>query len=93
MANRLPGQSDLMSRGRTAVGSGARAMTSEAGQGRAPHDFHDILDTLKRCTYHYSGAEVAQSVEHSTENAGVVSSILTLGTAVDAARRAGVAQW
>ena len=39
-----------------------------------------ILDTLKRCTYHYSGAEVAQSVEHSTENAGVVSSILTLGT-------------
>ena len=25
-------------------------------------------------------AEVAQSVEHSTENAGVVSSILTLGT-------------
>ena len=26
------------------------------------------------------GAEVAQSVEHSTENAGVVSSILTLGT-------------
>ena|GEM_PF-1781652 len=25
-------------------------------------------------------AEVAQSVEHCTENAGVVSSILTLGT-------------
>ena len=39
------------------------------------------FDTLGRCTYHYSGAEVAQLVEHSTENAGVVSSILTLGTA------------
>lgn len=30
--------------------------------------------------YHNRGAEVAQLVEHSTENAGVVSSILTLGT-------------
>ena len=29
------------------------------------------------------GAEVAQLVEHSTENAGVVSSILTLGTLSD----------
>ena len=28
-------------------------------------------------------AEVAQSVEHSTENAGVVSSILTLGTTTE----------
>jgi hypothetical protein len=32
--------------------------------------------------YHGLGAEVAQSVEHSTENAGVPSSILGLGTSV-----------
>ncbi len=51
------------------------------------------FDTPVRCAYHYSGAEVAQLVEHSTENAGVVSSILTLGTASDGGRRAGVAQW
>ena len=38
-------------------------------------------------------AEVAQLVEHSTENAGVVSSILTLGTKRGAELRAGVAQW
>ena len=38
------------------------------------------LDTDIAGEYHEVGAEVAQSVEHSTENAGVVSSILTLGT-------------
>ena len=38
------------------------------------------LDTVTPSDYHILEAEVAQLVEHSTENAGVVSSILTLGT-------------
>ena len=60
--------------------------------------------TLRRyAAYHEMVAEVAQSVEHSAENAGVASSILALGTPHGAAaaiavgmpptRRAEVAQW
>jgi hypothetical protein len=42
---------------------------------------HVFTLTLKgSVTYHKAVAEVAQSVEHSTENAGVGSSILPLGT-------------
>ena len=36
-------------------------------------------------------AEIAQLVEHATENRGVVSSILTLGTLGQ--KPAGVVQW
>ena len=39
-----------------------------------------ILTLICSQTNMFFVAEVAQSVEHSTENAGVVSSILTLGT-------------
>ena len=38
------------------------------------------LDTEIRVDYHWTGAEVAQVVEHGTENAGVASSTLALGT-------------
>ena len=43
-----------------------------------------FLDTTAQRTYHEDCqcAEVAQLVEHSAENAGVVSSILTLGTTI-----------
>ena len=38
------------------------------------------LDTDIGVTYHDLNAEVAQVVEHGTENAGVASSTLALGT-------------
>ena len=42
---------------------------------------HEFTLTLKgSVTYYEAVAEVAQLVEHSTENAGVGSSILPLGT-------------
>ena len=38
------------------------------------------LDVMGKACYIIFHAKVAQSVEHSTENAGVASSILALGT-------------
>ena len=38
------------------------------------------LDSYGGVNYHFSDAEVAQVVEHGTENAGVASSTLALGT-------------
>ena len=39
-----------------------------------------LLDTYTANSYNIFSAEVAQSVEHCAENAGVPSSILGLGT-------------
>ncbi len=39
-----------------------------------------MLDTYTANSYNIFSAEVAQSVEHCAENAGVPSSILGLGT-------------
>src|SRR5579885_2308604 len=47
--------------------------------GAKPLRNHSSYDILTLATRRYS-AKVAQSVEHSTENAGVVGSIPTLGT-------------
>ena len=41
------------------------------------------LDSHKGVDYHLPYAEVAQVVEHGTENAGVASSTLALGTSAN----------
>ena len=58
----------------------------------------EFLDTISGVGFNISLlAEVAQVVEHGTENAGVDSSSLSLGTTQFAAKatgpRAEVAQW
>ena len=41
-----------------------------------------FLDTPQTASYNPAGAEIAQLVEHATENRGVASSILALGTLI-----------
>ncbi len=60
-------------------GRHARPSTLNAATGRPPAK-KERLDEVGETCYSGTHAKVAQLVEHSTENAGVVGSIPSLGT-------------